>query len=88
MELTGETPMQAAYSLYVKSFEPRIKANYSSVKNEEPIEIYSSKEFRYMLRGVQLVSKNSAYAPMIYTGNNATEVRILGLAVQYTRGLI
>ena len=38
--------------------------------------------------GVQLVSKNSAYAPMIYTGNNGTEVRILGLAVQYTRGLI
>jgi len=38
--------------------------------------------------GIQLVSKNSAYAPMIYTGSNATGVQILGLAVQYTRGLI
>lgn len=51
LELTGETPMQAAYSLYVNNFEPKIKANYSSVKNGEPIEIYSSKEFRYMLHG-------------------------------------
>lgn len=51
MELKGETPMQAAYSFYVNSLEPKIKANYSSVKNGEPIEIYSSKEYKYMLHG-------------------------------------
>ncbi len=38
--------------------------------------------------GIQLVSKNSAYAPMIYAGPHASAVRVLGLAVQYTRGLI
>lgn len=38
--------------------------------------------------GIQLVSKNSAYAPMIHIGSNASAVRILGLAVQFTRGLI
>lgn len=38
--------------------------------------------------GVQLVSKNSAYAPMIYTGKDAEQVHILGLAVQYTRSMI
>ena len=38
--------------------------------------------------GIQLVSKNSAYAPMIYAGLHASAVRVLGLAVQYTRGLI
>ncbi|NLT48330.1 MAG: helix-turn-helix domain-containing protein [Clostridiales bacterium] len=38
--------------------------------------------------GIQLVSKNSAYAPMIYAGLRASAVRVLGLAVQYTRILI
>lgn len=38
--------------------------------------------------GIQLVSKNSAYAPMIHTGQRASTVRVLGLAVQFTRGLI
>lgn len=38
--------------------------------------------------GIQLVSKNSAYAPMIHTGQQASTVRVLGLAVQFTRGLI
>lgn len=38
--------------------------------------------------GIQLVSKNSAYAPMIYAGNDAEQIHVLGLAVQYTRSMI
>lgn len=42
----------------------------------------------HIKNGVQLISKNSAYAPMIYTGPDAADVRILGLAVKYSRKLI
>ncbi len=37
--------------------------------------------------GVQLVSDNPAYAPLIYTGDSCAELRIIGLAVAYQRML-
>lgn len=37
--------------------------------------------------GVQLVSDNPAYRPLMYTGNNCDELRIVGLAVAYQRML-
>jgi len=38
-------------------------------------------------KGIQLVSDNAAYAPMLFTGEEASRVRILGLAVAYQRRL-
>lgn len=38
--------------------------------------------------GIQLVSDNTAYAPMLYAGDEASAVRILGLAVAYQRKLL
>ena len=38
-------------------------------------------------KGIQLVSDNTVYAPMYYTGENALYVRIMGLAVAYQRRL-
>lgn len=37
--------------------------------------------------GVQLVSDNPSYAPMLYAGEYAAEIRILGRAVAYQRGI-
>ncbi|MBQ8556161.1 MAG: helix-turn-helix domain-containing protein [Clostridia bacterium] len=37
--------------------------------------------------GVQLVSDNPVYRPLMYTGNNCDELRIVGLAVAYQRML-
>ena len=38
-------------------------------------------------KGLHLVSDNAAYAPMLCTGEEAVQVRILGLAVAYQRKL-
>lgn len=37
--------------------------------------------------GLQLISDNTAYAPMVYAGADAFSVRVLGLAVAYQRKL-
>lgn len=37
--------------------------------------------------GIQLVSDNPAYAPMLFAGADASQVRVLGLAVAYQRKL-
>lgn len=38
--------------------------------------------------GIQLVADNPHYPPMIYSGSDASQVRILGLAVGYHRSLL
>lgn len=38
--------------------------------------------------GIQLVSENHAYAPMIHTADNSEDLRILGLAVAFQRSLV
>lgn len=43
------------------------------------------KHVYHLQDGVQLVSDNPAYRPLIYTGEACAEVRILGLAVAYQR---
>lgn len=45
------------------------------------------KHVYHMKSGVQLVSDNSKYPPMIFDADNSTSVRILGLAVGYYRNL-
>lgn len=37
--------------------------------------------------GIQLVADNPAYAPMVFIGEDAANIRILGRAVGYERGL-
>lgn len=39
-------------------------------------------------RGIQLVSDNPSYPPMIFAGEEASDVHILGLAVGYQRNLL
>lgn len=46
------------------------------------------KHVYHIPNGVQLVSDNPAYAPLIYTGDACAELRIVGLAVAYQRRLI
>lgn len=46
------------------------------------------KHVYHIPNGVQLVSDNPAYAPLIYTGDACAELRIVGLAVAYQRKLI
>lgn len=45
------------------------------------------KHVYHMKSGVQLVSDNSKYPPMIFDASNSSSVRILGLAVGYYRCL-
>lgn len=45
------------------------------------------KHVYHLSNGIQLVSDNSKYAPMIFDAQNSSYVRILGLAVGYQRRL-
>ena len=43
------------------------------------------KRLYHMPHGVQLVSENPKYAPMMFDANNSDSIRVMGLAVGYVR---